>query len=93
MPTTLYSLPTHKEVIQSLALLSYEDINQALKMPDNIDLTVMFPIDNLSSSLKVPLLVVCVFPPLAVAATGRRTGSRIMPHKTRMPNTSREHEE
>jgi predicted TIM-barrel enzyme len=55
---------------------------------------VMFPIDNWSSSLKVPLLTVCVFfPPAAVIATGRRTGSRIMPHKTRILNTGSEHGE
>lgn len=51
--------------------------------------------DNLSRSLKVPLLV--VVPLLAaasdflilssVAATGRRTGSRTMPDKTNIPNT------
>jgi hypothetical protein len=63
-------------------------------MVSNTDLTVMFPIDNWSSSLKVPLLTVCVFfPPAAVIATGRRTGSRIMPHKTRILNTGSEHGE
>lgn len=62
-------------------------------MLGNADLTLMFPIDNLSSSLKVPLLVVCFFPPSSLAATGRSTGSRIMPDTIRIPNTDSEHEE
>lgn len=61
-------------------------------MVRNTDLTVMFPIDNWSSSLKVPSLVVSFFPAPPVTAIGRRTGSRIMPHITRILNTGREHE-
>ena len=49
----------------------------------------MFPIDNLSRSLKVLLLVELFadsFKLLSVAATGRRTGSSTMPDKTNIPN-------
>lgn len=45
--------------------------------------------DNLSRSLKVPLLVALMdnLSPTSVAATGRRTGSRIRLDKTNIPNT------
>jgi hypothetical protein len=45
--------------------------------------------DNLSRSLKVPLLVVAVvFTLSSVAETGRRTGSSTMPDMTKIPNTA-----
>lgn len=51
----------------------------------------MFPIANLSRSLKVLLLVVAVagFTLLSVAATGRRTGNSRTPENTNIPNTEK----
>lgn len=53
-------------------------------------LTWTFPIANLSRFLKVPPLLLSVVDcaPLSVAATGRRTGSRIIPEKTNIAKTA-----
>lgn len=56
-------------------------------------LTWTCPMDNLSRSPKVPLLVVfVVIMPLSVAATGRRTGSSTRADNTNIPNTGTETE-
>lgn len=53
-----------------------------------VQLTSICPMDSLSRSLKVPLLVSLVdFLMLSVAATGRRTGRSTTPDKTNIPNT------